>query len=1217
MIFSLIYIFDIFLAEELISTYSSLSGSCLASGNQLPIYLKITNFTLYINGNFTVTDTVFNALEDIQNINPSSSQLTDCITDRKSCCLQGQTASTLYPTTLVCQISGNYSIASSGSLFIFNQPATPVSMALNFYNVKFTNFLSPQLTSLIQTGSQLSKLVLNKTIIDNIYFGFGLILYPGLLSSPSSLLAVNSSSIIIQNTIFTNYNSWTLQMPSSTRKEGYFLYSSVTFAGSLEIINSSFINITSSLRSTCYAQSTAYYSLPLNNLLNSDQRSRSDLWKQYHYNYPNTTYDSSLIRLTAISGGVSITGSTFKNIIGTSGSVLRIDDVKTANNWFTIYNSVFDNNFAYDWSANIMISKSTGASFSTMLDCPSIEIVNSSFTNTYGCPGTYGNLLFLCYWDTQPGARDSTISSYSLGANSAALKSAWTAQNNDSLSKIRVKASSFSNNLLAVSNSIAVIGTSFTLLQGNKFYDNGGTTAEIAQLSLTGSYLLKRHPSAISFPLPLTHFGQSSVIYINHAVRIMSANNTFLRNWGSWEGSMSLASVITVKNWLKLTSNSLRLYGDTFNGHAGIPIAKSSLITNTNLVKNVYMEPLVSVSVDTDGSSKVAALAPDLSVPSVVNVIFNGVTFKNNTISFAYSNYTYNSGELSSLITNVIAKDTHFQTGKVKLLYVSEAMDDLSYGFFKDSGTIASSSFAFINTLILNNTISTMGCMFDWVSYLNQVTVTYNRIYPSNEVPDTQSTGGNVLPYDRISNANQGIFCVGTTDSSSQPSRIQLNINGFYAQGNLGIIINLFNYNGGATYITNSIFINNTCLSLSMITVRRTPSIYFFNSLFIKNYNDLGQIMVQGSSAAIGLFNTFLYNTGQLAGTMYLDVVYTYYEGLTTAIGNNILPPIPLSSDGTIPQAGLIFNSYGIMNYFNCFFQANKAFSGIFVGFGQFNIYNCRIVDHYITGVSLIGTVYAEGTLTLVNSQITNNTLVKDPSINNEPAFLLMVAAYLSISNVTISEGRASGGTKLIFATSVAADVQGLTIKNVYSDDVGQSSLIDISVSDMAFKNLVCSNTTGLFRIASSTVTISSATIDSITDLYQSLFIFDLSAATITINYLSYNGNSNYDSQLSLIGGDKNSITLTNSYFLDASGGSSKVFSLQSSNSILIDKTVFKYTQDFSGVTLFSFTSGITIVIQNSVFHLPGIIAIASDLTTGFYFISNSIITNSHTQSLS
>jgi len=1207
----------LFCNEEPAASDSSLSSSCTAEGGQLTVYLKTTDFVITTIGTLQIEGVVFDAVEDIMHFNAYGTELVDCLTSRQKCCTAGTTDSDVYPGVLVCEISGDYSslglTAASKTIFkLSDDTSASTTRIVEIEDSGFNNFLSPHLEGLIQAGSLTFDVTIMGSSFDRVYFDKGVILYADTLgTSPMS----NSSYIGVIETMMTDYNAWDLYLEDATRQEGYLLYAVDIYSGVIEIKDSTFNKAGSSLRNTCWEQESTYYTKPMNNLLNTDQRSRSDLWTQYVYSNTTKDFVSSLVYVEAINGAISIYGSTFENIIGTSGSVLRVDDVEAQNNWFTVYNSTFDGNFAYDSFANIRIAKTTDPTFASMLECPHIEVVDSFFLNTYGCPGAYGNLMFLCSWDSEPPSRETSLSDYTVTSELTELTTAWTDQD-ETASYIRVKTSTFQHNLLSVSNSLAIVGTVFTILENNTFSDNGGTTAEIAEYSLEDSYFLTRYPSAVSFPLTLTHFGQSSVVYFDRVVRMYSKNNIYSGNWGPWEGSLALANSVTIKNWVKMWSD-IKFDGDYYGDNQGVPSYFTDDYPDTAAVLNSYNEPMIAISVDVDGSDAMASVISDTALQNPSNIVFNDVEFHENIVSYDYDSYTYNSDELSDLLTNVIALDSRYQTGLVKLLWLSEAIDDLSYGFKSDIDTLTKTSFTLTNTIISSNQLLTMGCLFTTVSFLDALQITNNQIYADGEYFIQYPDVGSSYAMD-VAGLNQGLFCAGTDDFTGSSSRVQITANNLFVRDNLGIVVNLNPSTSANFYLTNSQFVNNICLSLSIINVRDNNQFYSVNNIFTNNNNSCGVIFSYSGSTTATVYHTYLKNTGAYASFYYIESNTEGFEILPKLYWNDVEPEYKVFEDGLIPQSGLYFWSYSYFTVLGAEIKENTAYCGLATGYaGAYYIYDTVVSDHSITGGSIIGTYLAQVILTLSGVNFTNNYIGPDSSLPNlQPAFFSVITGQLAAENVNITGGGASSGASLVFTNVATGSITNMQVADFYRQDKGQAALFYMSNTRIAVDSLVTTNTTGIFKLESCTLNLTNSQISDIVNTYSNQFLIDMSDTTLNVNGLTFTGNDQYNTLLPFIGGTKNSASIVNSYFSNATGGTGQVFNLKSSTMVFVSGTTFKYVKNSLSVTVFSLTSSTNVVIQDCVFKLAGQVLSATTIQTGLYFMNNVIMTNSHLQNI-
>jgi len=85
-----------------------------------------------------------------------------------------------------------------------------------------------------------------------------------------------------------------------------------------------------------------------------------------------------------------------------------------------------------------------------------------------------------------------------------------------------------------------------------------------------------------------------------------------------------------------------------------------------------------------------------------------------------------------------------------------------------------------------------------------------------------------------------GLFCAGSEDFSGLASLLRLVATSLFVQDNQGILINLHPNSQASGYLSSSIFFNNTCISLSMISVRSNSDFSSIDHLFIANFNSLG-----------------------------------------------------------------------------------------------------------------------------------------------------------------------------------------------------------------------------------------------------------------------------------------------------------------------------------------------------------------------------------------
>ena len=1219
-IFNLI-IKPLFCTDQAALNEPTLLAQCISPIQKTTVYLKTTNFTVYIQGAIAIQNIIFDAIEDISNWeSTSTTDLNDCLHNKKKCCQLGTSISTSHPITVSCgwtTATTKSWINPTNSIFELtnNGASTLTSRSLSFVFIEINNFQTPYLRSFIEVGPLNYVVSIGQSIASNIIFNNGLISSTAPDTSTASTFPTNTSSIIITDFLLANYNIWSIQMQSIQRHEGYLFYASNTFQGLFKILRSNFANAVSSLRNSCWAQTVYNYARPMNNLLIDEKRSRSDLWSQYHENRAKNDYVSSLIYFKAIYGAVAIDTCNFNNIIGTSGSVLRVDDVISSNTWFIVSSSIFNATFAYDSFANIMIAKVSDPKFSSMLSCPYLQISGSKFLYTYGCPGAYGNILSLCYWDTQPSKKGS-LSDYSLSSQGSLLAAAWMSPSLDN-ARNRVTACIFMNNLMAVSNSLAFIGAYFTVLQYNAFQGNGGTSAGIASYSLMNSYFSQRYPTGVAQTLNNAHFGQSTMVYFDHMIKFYTTANVYSQNWGPWEGSLALSTLITIKNWINIFQSMKFIY-DRFTQNQGYPSAFDSFLDPSGFASNTYMDPLITISVDSDANaalSSIPTLAPLFSQrPTLID--FEYVTFDQNNLNFNYTEYTYNSGQLDWMKNYVIAVNTRYQTGLVKLLWASEAIDDISNGFKSDPKLQNKIATSFNYGMFVGNQLLSMGCMMTDVAFIRYSQIVQNVIYAAGETFIIFFVGQTykIAPETK----NQGFFCVGTTEFLGDDARLQLMVDNTIVRMNLGVIFNAFTDTKASLYFSNCLFISNACKSLGTIVSRATTSVTQINTMFLSNQNYMGNNYLYMSSKFITVNNTYLYNTGKYASITYMETVTISYECLMQMNRNTIYSDYIFSTEVMIPQSGLYYGSYSTLNIFKSVIRDNNAFSGLITFYGgTAAFYDCQILDHYIYGTSVMGTYLSLANLHLTNVLFDNNVIHgKTDLADTQPALIALLTAGIEFKNVVIQNGAAIYHGMLIFGNVVDGTIDNMTVTNFISDKYN-SPLLYLSYSSINITNTKFSIVTGLFNFIASVININSMVVTNVTNDANSQYLWDISASTIFASGVSYIGyNPDYSKFKPLITGEDSRLILINSHFIDATNGVNSVISFKNSDRIFVMNCIFEYSKVSNDVTVFTITGEDQVRIQNNVIIFAGSVLSLEASNNLLLFTGNTIITYSQRQSI-
>ena len=333
---------------------------------------------------------------------------------------------------------------------------------------------------------------------------------------------------------------------------------------------------------------------------------------------------------------------------------------------------------------------------------------------------------------------------------------------------------------------------------------------------------------------------------------------------------------------------------------------------------------------------------------------------------------------------------------------------------------------------------------------------------------------------------------------------------------------------------------------------------------------------------------------------------------------NTVSPDYKVFVEGGAPQAGLYLVSYSPLTIIGSIFLENRAYAGIAIAFkGTIGMYGCQVTGHNIFGSSVIGTFLAMTQLTLFDMNLTNNTITTDTSLTNiQAALIVLITAKLQIDNLVITNGSSNDGAMLLFADVTSGYINNIKINNFYRNDAGQVCLIYLSSTQMTINNFESQNTTGLFKVIESRITMNSLTVKNVNNRYSSQFLMYMFDTTMNINALNYKGNGQTNALWPLFAGNKNSIKIMDCEFTDATEDRNKVFSLRSSKLLFVHNTIFTYSKDLTNTTIFDLTSSNSIIITNSVFQSPGTIIKANIILGGFYFTGNNIITDAHIQSI-
>ena len=1219
----------LFCDEQPALSNPSLASKCITKEKKITVYLKATQFSLNILSRLQIQNIVFDASQDIFIFNRIGSQLLNCIYSRIDCC-KGRVPPTSSP--VVCYSGWDPAFAPQQIFSLFNlvnpdlSNNTPVSFHLK--NTDFLNFLSPSMTSLITTGHNSFNLQIENSIIDGAFFDRGFIYH----SSQVSINSIQGSKVNITNMLFTNYNPMDILRSDTPLSEGYLFITDDYFAGKFLISNSRFINASSSVLDLCPDLTTVgSFVRPMTNALfdpdtNGLLYARSDLWSQVHYDHI-AKLTSSLIFMKELNGNLSIVSSTFQNIIGTSGSVLHVENNDLAAR-YNIINSTFDGNYAIIGFPNIFIVKAT-SSFPELFDCPKLNIVNSVFKNAYGCPGNYGNNIYLCYWDSSPDVSSSSLDTSAADPIWANLESYVKKGANDNSPYVTIRGSTFENNIASISNSLAIIGSPYTVLESNFFEHNGGTTAEILKAMYTGTYLVSRYSDRTFVDgLNYDHFGQSTVVYFDRVIKIDSINNQYIGNWGPWEGSFALGECLTIKNWIRI-AGTLNFEGDSYINHQGIPEDVGLFISDSALSNNLYRSPLITFSYNNKGSTITHLRFSDITLTDDININMNNITFYNNSASYDSTSFDYNSDVISKLISAFSSDAFHnrLATGLIKFLTISESTD-IAVTLRDPSPGDYSLGFTLNNSIISENKLLSSGCLFmtQWISPY----IILNTQTTANQVIDEPITLSDKNSSPDLSGTNSfltGVFRIvpdGTLDSTTDT---EFSVSNITVTGNKGAMFYLAPSNNAVTRINNSLFTLNECLQIGLINVIRSQAVLFTEgNTFTENSNALGNIFVYSYGRYFGTNTTYIRNNGlhaslvfaaEAMGGEYVKEIYT------KAYSNGISPDFEVFRDLLTPQGALYFVNYATIIVESSEFSQNVGYSGIFVVVGsEVTITQCLFTEHNIDGKSVIGTFLSGSLLTMSNSNITNSSLAyHTDDTQDKTTFSMQNAVILCYTSSFMGDGlnfkdiSLDGGTKLIFSNTASMNLVNTTIQNVISlqDD---SSLIWLILGQTVISGLQYISSSSLLTIDKTSTYLSNITITNIIAASGTRFFIHFTDTTINIVNLIYSENYSGEVSAPIFYGSKANLVISGSKFFNVTAGDTdEIFYLEES-SFSIYQTSFEYPENSALVSIFYFEDDKNVIIDSCTFVFAGLIlqVVGPEI---IIFMNNVIITNPTASSVS
>lgn len=1218
----------LFCDEDRVLDNQTLLDKCLNRTAKITIFLKTIGFTISVREKLVMQNIILDGIEAFSDYNSDTAtvngQYSACSNARMRCCKVKGLSAQNYSPQMKCTPENSASNSLRNSIIVLNKPTkSSIIQSIYFANFELRNLWGKDLAAFLENRSESPfNITFQNSNMDDLFFIYGTLVSTN-TTDPASL-------IVFKNLNFSNYNYWK-RSNSNNVGQGYLIYTAFNiFQTSIQVIESNFNNADPTINFNCRLYTDSKSPLAnVNNKLESKPGARSDIWsivsnqQKQLFQIFTGIQTSSLFHLYTMKGNLTVLNSTFTKIAGAMGSVFYLPNFNGIYNIFTVKNSIFDMNFATQSFPNILVI-SPSEDYSYKVNCSRIEIDNCQFINSRGCPGVHGNVGYVCYWNPtgKPVASPSDWANGTntfrdvikpmFGTNFPSSPNSSTADwINVPLPWAKVTNSKFQNNLLAISNSLAIVGSPVTVLEDNTFQDNGGTTAEIIQYSLNNSYFLTNRARQAEI-YNNNHFGQSTSVYLDRSFQIDIIRNTFKGNWGPWEGSQVLASSLTIKNLVAVRPGSLSLKDSKFIDHQGIPADITRVLSNNALKNNSYMPPIITISFDEYLQSQVLSLLR--KSPGGPSIVFENSRFDNNILSFNLTEgCKYNANEITKLCALMKSK-RRYLTGIIKFLNPFEVLDyitnDIFYSSLVEIGALMN------NVQITNNNLLTEGCLFSTLSirryFLNNILIQNNQINLLGE-NFTEMALSNSPFLSIVMNRRDGIFCAFNRESFSITAFSNIIADTLEIKNNTGTIFNLYPSESSSLFLRNSLIINNTCVHGSIIESFDNATILPFNNLFIQNNNSLGFFFITDSSY-ISFYNTYLQNEGKHASLAFLNDNTQAIEAYVIAYWNYVNPKFLMFMNNLTPQGGLYFSLAAQITVIKSYFAENKAYAGIFTSVRSISLFNgLNISNYHVSGFALVGSFMELSSLTMMNSSITNSS-IQNESSQTRPSMIILMTSNLYINGLNITKIPSLNQGNLISGVYVNGAFANLYLQDVQIDR--GESLINLDSSDISITNLNCSYISNLFMLSKTILTLKSMNISDLQRSGSGLSIIKMFSSTLRISQLKYKGDTDSGDYSSLITGTNNYLEMVEAHFINAVIGQSMILDLQKDSLVFVANSVFEYNVNYVQTILFSFRSSLAVHIQNCVFILPGQIVQAEGIASVLQFVSNIIITNSHISSV-
>ena len=1098
------------------SDQPDLLANCLMINHYIILKLKTENLNIFISGILTLQNIIIDGSEDIAKYNSNfslSSSVSDCIYSRKTCCGEENfkdgvfcAPQNIYLNQNEISLNGLFNLDFEGSSTI---PTVFISNVI-FQNI---NFVSSR--SLFKIDPLQANLTIENSTITHSYFIYGIIS----MNSSSNCVFTKAMQpdfpseqnieIAIMNTNIDNYNPYNIITNSSFiyqnpgYNEGYFLNLGQPIQGSIRILNTSLANLTGSIKSQCLNISiiNQQYQYLFTSSLNLEFPNKIDISKPFiNDNIMQST--STSIFICSLKGNLSLNNSKFSGISGISGSVMSLNHFTRDSN-IIINNNKFIDNYAIIGFATLRIYRpnlNISLGFYASIDCKRIKLTNNIFDNNNGCPGSYGNVIIYC----DPG--------FIKGKNLLDTEDIdeidvdnFIGSLYDYQPHLLVDHNTFSNNTLAFSNSLVIVGFTGIIISNNTFTDNGIMFGNYR--TLVNPYGITNHYNSTSFAKESSYwFTQTSALFISVSTNFKIKTNVFINNWAIVCESMLFGSQITLDSII-LISDLVSLTSNTFENNTGLPESVFASLNSSEILSfyNAVIQPLVTINYFNIPTSALWVLS-NYKLDIDIRITINNVTFVNNTMKMSFQSFQYNLFNSSTLFSDDYANFN----GMIRFYSNNERKNT------KIDEKFPIVSIDIINGNFTKNSLLSPGCFFSnfWIYNLNFLNSTFSKNFIYTESIDLTNS---IIPSYPKTNFH-GIFSVYFKNNLPEMNQPQITIsNSTFSHNNGTIMTDLIDSSlAGDIQLANTNFTDNICLDGGLIiSISQAKTQYtVIYCQFTNNVNIFGIWMLGLLPNYNGKFNRYINNQGVIAGIFFeanlvedanAEEVNTYFEGNTVNI--NLYNLSYYQSDKIKPIAGIIYLEVGSYTEINCTHNNSVGYAGIYVSSKSFiYISDNTYINNNQTGSAIIATCLSGTDFYFYQSKVYNNSLKYDTEYQTiQYGMFNIYLSSLSIYGSIIDNNYADNKISLIAGNTATVTINETSITNTEQNYSSSNPyLIVISFSTLIMYQNILNNNFGITSSMQSEILIQESQFNQNQGMVNDKTIFQIIKGTLVVDNSSF-----------------------------------------------------------------------------------------------------------------